>query len=139
MQFTNLLTIAFLALTAHANDPDGCDGGSCEFLGNMTGTLSLYADPSDAYCNPATQTSAYASLPLAFFASQDESICDNLITIFDLSTNRAINATVIGQCDDCTDSNIQLTIAGLEALSPDGAVSGVIGTTANWTFQVQGL
>ena len=105
----------------------------------MTGTLSLYADPEDAYCNPGTQTAAYANLPLAFFASRDESICDNPITIFDLSTNRAINATVIGQCGDCTDSNIELTIAGLEALSPDGSVGDVIGTTANWTFQVQGL
>lgn len=129
--YISSLTIFSLAIvTIHACNP-GTDG--CDHPGNFTGTLTALKDPAAAYCNPGTQTSIYASIPASFYNPPDESPCDAPINVTNPSTKKTIEATVIGECTTCTGDNIQLTTAGLEALSPNGKANKAP-TTVNWTF-----
>lgn len=130
MYISSVFAAALFTVAIRACNP-GTDG--CDHPGNFTGTLTKFTDPAAAFCSAGTESSIYASIPASFYDPPDESPCDAPINVTNPSTKKTISAMVIGECTSCTGDNIQLTTAGLAALSPNGKASSAP-TTVDWTF-----
>ncbi|CAD6590478.1 MAG: hypothetical protein ASARMPRED_004829 [Alectoria sarmentosa] len=138
MYISSVLALALAVVTIHACPP-GTFG--CDHPGNFTGNLTLLVNPAAAYCSSGSETSIYASIPASFFnppecLSRDdlsESPCGAPLNITNPRTKKTILATVLGECTTCAGDDIQLTTAGLAALSPNGKARKAP-ATVDWTF-----
>ncbi|CAD6594043.1 MAG: hypothetical protein ASARMPREDX12_007990 [Alectoria sarmentosa] len=132
MYLSSVLALALAVVTIHACPP-GTFG--CDHPGNFTGNLTLFVNPAAAYCSSGSETSIYASIPASFFNPPDESPCGAPLNITNPRTKKTILATVLGECTTCAGDDIQLTTAGLAALSPsaDGKARKAP-ATVDWTF-----
>lgn len=130
MYISLLISFAFAIVATRACDPDT---PGCDHPGNFTGTLTAFANPAAAYCDPGNQSFVYANIPLSFWNPRDESPCDAPINVTNPSTKKTIEAIVIGQCKACVGDNIQLTTAGLLALSSNGKANKTP-AKVKWTF-----